>query len=98
MKPDINWIPGPWRGRLAIAARPRGGDWLEDELKGWSESGVKVVVSLLETDEAIALGVSRRSKNRRREWHRVPVISDSGSWSAGFIVSRLLRLSARPVA
>jgi len=31
MKPDIFWIPGPWRGRLAIVARPRGGDWLDDE-------------------------------------------------------------------
>jgi protein-tyrosine phosphatase len=52
MSPDLFWIVGPWRGRLAIAARPRGGDWLEDELCGWRRAGVDVVVSLLESDEA----------------------------------------------
>jgi protein-tyrosine phosphatase len=52
MTPDLFWIVGPWRGRLAIATRPRGGDWLEDELKGLRRAGVDVVVSLLETKEA----------------------------------------------
>ena len=52
MKTDIFWIPGPWRGRLAIAARPRGGDWLNDEAEGWRRAGLDVVVSLLEDDEA----------------------------------------------
>src|SRR5947209_7311877 len=52
MKPDLFWIPGPWRGRLAIAARPRGGDWLEDEATGWRRAGIDIVVSLLENDEA----------------------------------------------
>jgi hypothetical protein len=31
--------------------RPRAGDWLDDEIKGWRTEGVKVVVSLLEKDE-----------------------------------------------
>jgi protein-tyrosine phosphatase len=52
MKPKLFWIPGPWRGRLAVASRPRGGDWLEDEIKAWRQDGLDVVVSLLETDEA----------------------------------------------
>jgi hypothetical protein len=52
MTPDLFWIVAPWRGRLAIATRPRGGDWLEDELKGLRRAGVDVVVSLLETNEA----------------------------------------------
>lgn len=52
MTPDPFWIVGPWRGRLAIATRPRGGDWLEDELEGLRRAGVDVVVSLLETNEA----------------------------------------------
>jgi len=55
MKPDLFWIPGPWRGRLAIAARPRGGDWLADEMDGWRRAGVDVVVSLLENEEAAQL-------------------------------------------
>lgn len=57
MKPDLYWIPGPWRGKLAVAARPRGGEWLEDEVNGWREAGLDVVVSLLETDEAAQLGL-----------------------------------------
>ena len=42
---------GPWPGRLGILSRPRGGDWLEDEVRGWSRLGIDVVVSLLTPDE-----------------------------------------------
>jgi protein-tyrosine phosphatase len=35
-----------------VAGRPRGGDWLEDEFKGWRQAGLDVIVSLLEKDEA----------------------------------------------
>ena len=55
MKPELFWISGPWRGKLAIAARPRGGDWLDDEATGWRRAGVDVIVSLLENDEAAQL-------------------------------------------
>jgi protein-tyrosine phosphatase len=51
MIPDLFWITGPWRGRLAISTRPRGGDWLEDEIRGWRLAHVDSVVSLLEKDE-----------------------------------------------
>jgi len=53
--PDLFWISGPWRGRLAISTLPRGGDWLEDEVQGWKRAGVDVVVSLLEPAEEEAL-------------------------------------------
>jgi predicted protein tyrosine phosphatase len=55
MIPDLFWIPGPWSGRLAIAARPRGGEWLDDEANGWRRAGLDVVVSLLEEEEAAQL-------------------------------------------
>lgn len=57
MKPSIYWIPGSWIGRLAILARPRGGDWLADEVEGWRTAGVQVVVSLLSDDETHELGL-----------------------------------------
>lgn len=59
MIPDLFWIPGPWSGRLAIATRPRGGDWLEDEASGWRHAGLDIVVSLLEEEEAAQLELAR---------------------------------------
>ena len=57
MRPDIYWIDGPWPGKLAILARPRGEDWLEDEVAGWKNAGVNVVVSLLTRGEDHELGL-----------------------------------------
>ena len=37
--------------RLGIMARPRGEDWLEDEIIGLRRQDVQVMVSLLEQDE-----------------------------------------------
>lgn len=51
MPTQAYWIEGQWRGRLAIVPRPRGGDWLEDEVSDWHESGIDLVVSLLTPDE-----------------------------------------------
>jgi protein-tyrosine phosphatase len=65
MSPNLFWIPGPWRGRLAIAARPRGGDWLEDETKGWQRANLDVIVSLLEDHEAAALGLVNEAQAAR---------------------------------
>jgi len=67
MNPDLFWIPGPWPGRLAVVTRPRGGDWLEDEVDGWKRAGLDVIVSLLEDNEAAQLeleneGVAAKSK------------------------------------
>jgi protein-tyrosine phosphatase len=50
--PELFWVPGPWRGRLAVSTRPRGGDWLEDEVRAWHRAGVDIVVSLLEQAES----------------------------------------------
>jgi len=52
---DLFWIKGPWKGRLAIAARPRGGDWLHEELSDWRNAGINQVVSLLTSRENAAL-------------------------------------------
>jgi len=38
--------------------RPRGGDWLEDEIQSWRRSGVDVVVSLLTREEQTELSVA----------------------------------------
>jgi hypothetical protein len=60
--PKLYWIEGPWSGRLAISARPRGGDWLEDEAKGWQSAGVEAVVSLLTPEEDAHFELSKEAQ------------------------------------
>jgi protein-tyrosine phosphatase len=62
MIPDLFWIPGPWRGHLAISSRPRGGDWLEDEVLGWGIAHVDSVVSLLEKTEEKQLELTEEGR------------------------------------
>lgn len=38
-------------------ARPRAGDWLVEEIANWKEAGVEVVISLLEPEEVVDLGL-----------------------------------------
>lgn len=47
MKAELFWIDGPWQGRLAVMPRPRGGDWLEDEIVSLNKMGISVLVSTL---------------------------------------------------
>ncbi len=58
MSSELYWIDGPWAGRLAIASRPRGGDWLEDDVRSWRQAGLAKIVSLLTADEVKALELS----------------------------------------
>lgn len=62
MKPEIYWVDGPWPGKLAIVGRPRGDDWLEDEVRSWKASGIDAVVSLLTADEASELGLEAEDR------------------------------------
>lgn len=62
MSEDVHWIEGPWKGRLAIVHRPRGGDWLEDEVLRWKQSGLNVVLSLLVPDEDVHFQLEREGE------------------------------------
>lgn len=59
MRAELFPIPseGRFSGTLATAPRPRGNDWLEDELADWRAAGVTVVVSMLTPDEEAELGL-----------------------------------------
>ncbi len=61
MGTPLHWADGPWPGRLALAARPRGGDWLEDELAAWKRAGIDVVASMLTPEEERDLELQRES-------------------------------------
>jgi protein-tyrosine phosphatase len=59
---EIFWIQSPPNRTnvpLAIVLRPRGADWLEDELRRIRVAGIDVLVSMLEPWEADSLGLAR---------------------------------------
>jgi protein-tyrosine phosphatase len=58
VRPTIYWIEKAAPLRVAIVARPRGGDWLCDEAQGLASEGVDVVVSMLTQAEINELGLS----------------------------------------
>ncbi|MGA7312528.1 MAG: hypothetical protein WBX22_01035 [Silvibacterium sp.] len=55
---DIYWIEHDERPHLAIVARPRGDDWLEEDLANLKRGGIEILVSLLTPSEAIDLGLA----------------------------------------
>jgi len=62
MRTTIYWIEGPLPGKLAISSRPRGGDWLEDEVRSWRHSKLDLIVSLLTADEISELELSQEAE------------------------------------
>ncbi len=60
---------GPLR-RLAIVTRPRGTDWLEDEMRELKREGIDTLVSLLEQREAEWLGL----EDERAEADRAGIV------------------------
>jgi protein-tyrosine phosphatase len=63
-------VSGSKTGSIFLSARPRGGDWLRDEVISWKAQGIQTLVSFLtkpeeedldlldEKDEARAIGIS----------------------------------------
>lgn len=65
------------RGHVAVIGRPRGGDWLEDELASLRADGFDVLVSMLCADEEEALELTREAETAARlglEYVSLPVL------------------------
>ena len=60
---DLFWIADT---SLAIVLRPRGEDWLEDDLKRIRMAGIQTIVSTLEPWEARALGLAQEGNIAER--------------------------------
>ena len=58
IQPDVYWLRELDGVRLAIMSRPRGGEWLADEIAGLNRLGVQTVVSLLESHEVRELDLA----------------------------------------
>jgi len=61
MPTTFHWTNGPWPGKLALSSRPRGGDWLGDEIKHWKDAGIGTVLSLLTKDEEADLDLQKEA-------------------------------------
>jgi len=55
----IYWISEFASGDVGMMARPRGNDWLEDEIKKLKLNGVNCVVSLIEQSEIYELEIEK---------------------------------------
>jgi protein-tyrosine phosphatase len=51
MRKEVYWIDGPWTGKLAVGPRPRGGEWLADDVASWRRQQIDSVLSLLTPEE-----------------------------------------------
>ena len=60
-EPSLNWVRGIEPHRIALMPRPRGGEWLGEEVTAWRQAGIGFVLSLLEPAEVreLELGAER---------------------------------------
>ena len=58
----LQWIEEVPRGRLCVLPRPKGGDYLEEEIRAWSQAGVNLVASLLEPEETSRFELVREAE------------------------------------
>lgn len=97
MSTKLYWADGPWPGRLALAARPRGDDWLEDEIANWRREGVDTVFSLLTSEEENDLGLNdeaRRVKAKGMQFLSFPIPDRDVPSSDAKVAKALERLDA----
>jgi hypothetical protein len=62
MRPTLFIIELSCPGRLCTMARPRGGDWLADDLRCLHQAGIDVLVSLLSDEEVAELSLGAEAE------------------------------------
>lgn len=63
MYSKVYWLHQfPNTARLGIMARPRGNDWLEQEIVQLKKQGIGVMISLLESQEVTELGLRKQKE------------------------------------
>ena len=75
-EPTLYRLPTPSPGQLSTMPRPRGNDWLDDEIAALRDVGVDVLVCLLTSAEAAELGLSGEGIAAIRaglEFHALPI-------------------------
>jgi protein-tyrosine phosphatase len=93
----LHWIDGPWPGKLALAARPRGGDWLDDEIESWRLEGIDTVFSLLTPEEEADLDIAAEAeiaKSHGLKFWSFPILDRQVPDSEGDLSQALRNLEA----
>ena len=76
----LYWLDEGWPGKLALDARPRGGDWLRDEIAGWKTSGdIEAVLSYSQPEEERDLDLRGEAERSSRARIGIRCASDSRS-------------------
>jgi hypothetical protein len=70
MKPTIFLIERSGTGKLGTMARPRGNDWLGDEMEALRDVGLDVLVSMLTSTEAADLELGSAVQPRLAPFRR----------------------------
>lgn len=94
----LYWATGPWPGRLALAARPRGGEWLDDEIQHWQREGIGAVLSLLTPDEEKALDLTDEASTVRKRdlvFYSFPIVDRDVPTSSASLTQAVRRLDTK---
>ena len=81
-----------------MAARPRGGEWLEDEVAGWRRAGIDAVLSLLTAGEERDLGLNQEAdavRGRGMDFLSLPIPDRQVPGSETEVAAVLERLNSR---
>jgi len=82
--------------KLGIMPRPRGGDWLDDDLASIAQQGFDVVVSLLEEGEQGSLdlaGESEACRKAKMQFVGIPIPDRGTPASEGSFIAAISSLS-----
>lgn len=80
MRINVYWIGNLAFGRLGVMPRPRGGDWLVDEISSLKQLEVDAVVSLLESHEIDELDIADEARlccEQNIEFFSFPIVDRS---------------------
>jgi len=95
---ELHWVDGPWPGKLALAARPRGGDWLQEEIASWHGAGIDTVLSLLTPEEEQSLDLTNEAsvvKARGMNFMQLPIPDREVPGSETEVSAALEKLNAK---
>ena len=95
---ELHWVDGPWPRKLALAARPRGGDWLQEEIASWHGAGIDTVLSLLTPEEEQSLDLTNEAsvvKARGMNFMQLPIPDREVPGSETEVSAALEKLNAK---